>query len=287
MSRLFKREATVIVGDLRFKNDRTIAGIRVPGMRIQFRVVRTNESTSNTAEVSIFNLNATSRSRIEGATRPQFQIEAGYDGQLASLFTGEAVEQSSVKLPNGWQTKVKAADGFSASRQTLSVSLAPGASMDQAIKEVANSMKVSARRALAKAATGDLDGAVGAFANGISMSGPSSKLMDQLMKNSGADWSIQDGELQILLPDETTQDQAILLTPRTGLIGIPTRVIDEKRPKQLIVSIPSLLLTGIRPGRRIELQDTSFTGSFKATKVEHAGDTHGGDWTTTTEAIEV
>lgn len=286
MSSLYDRRAAVIVNDLRFEADRNVEGSRVRGFRILFRVNRSIDSKANTAEAQIANLSADSQGRIQ-IRRPQFSIEAGYRETSAVLFQGEAVEIQTVKQPTGFLTTIKAADGYSATRQRVNEALPPGATVAQAIEAVAKSIGVSADRALARARAGDFDGAIGRFLNGITLSGRTRDEMDKLAKSAGFQWSIQNGELLMQLPNEGSQESAVLLSPSTGLIGSPERVIDEKRKSAVIIRARSLLQPKIRPGRLIEVESSQISGVFKTEKVSHSGDSAGGEYQSEIEAIEL
>ncbi len=294
MAKLFDKRVAVIVNDLRVDNDRSLDGKptlledgRIAGnLRIAFKVDRSLESKANKASAQIFNLNEDSRGRI-AVEKPQFVIEAGYRDTFASIFQGTATEVSTTREATGFTTTVKAADGFKASRERVRVSLRPGATPGDAIEQVIKSFKISGTKALARAKAGDFGGAGEALLNGLTMSGRSRDVMDNLARTYKFDWSIQNEEIVILLPDEATEESAILLSPETGLIGSPIRVLDEKRPGALLVQGSALLHPGISPGRRIKLSSQELDGFFKIEKVSHTGDTAASTWSSEFQGTEI
>jgi hypothetical protein len=50
--------------------------------------------------------------------------------------------------------------------------------------------------------------------------------IDRLVTDAGGTWSIQDGNLEILLEDLPTAEEAAFLTPETGLIDTPIFRVD-------------------------------------------------------------
>ncbi len=293
MARLFNKRVAVTVNDLRFANNPNpdagsyqLEDGRIGGeLKMTFKVKRSLDSKTNKATAQIFNLKEDTRGRIT-VEKPQFIIEAGYLETFATIFQGTAVELSTTRDATGFTTTIVASDGFKQTRERVNVSLGPGASVGDAIEQVAKSMKLGASKALKRAKAGDFDGAVKGFFNGLTMSGRSRDEMDKLARTHGFDWSIQNEELQILLPDEATTEDAVLLSPDTGLITSPVRVIDEKRPGRLIVRAQSLLQPGITPGRIVELDSVEIKGQFKTQDVEHTGDTASSTFFSDWEGVE-
>lgn len=296
MPDLFGRRVAITLGTFRFVSDASPDGSpvllddgsKLYGFRVTFKVERSHESTGNKAQAQIFNANEDSRGKFsDGRPRPHFIIEAGYRDTFGQLFAGEAVEISTTRNAPGIVTTIKAKDGFSASRQRIVKSFAPGANAGDVIADIAKSLGINASKAIARAKAGDFTGGIQRFFNGVSLSGNSKAEMDKFARTYGFDWSIQDGELQMLLPEETTKEEAVLLSADTGLIGSPARVYDDMKPRAVIMKGRSLLNPKIRPGRRLELESVEVSGSFRALKVEHAGQSDGGDFYSDWEALEI
>lgn len=293
MTQLFRRRCAITVNDLRFNSD------SVDSFRMTFRVERSSESNANTAEAQIFNLSQTSQGRI-AVDKPQFVIEAGYLDTVGTLFKGTAVSVSSSPQKPNIITEIKAADGLNEGRARVTGALAPGAELQQAIRLIAKSINVGAKKAIERAKQGDFDGSVKVFFNGLTLSGSAKRELDKLAESHGFEWSIQDGELEILLPGETIEETAVVVSPTTGLIGSPVRVLEEKKtngdtttkvtgkkPTIIVIRGKSLLQAGIRPNRRIDIRSEPVTGLFKIRKVTHVGDTHGAEWSSEFEAVEL
>lgn len=288
--RLYDRRASIIVGTRRFDGPtRSPTGAYVPGFRIAFEVVQALKAETNSAKATISNLSETSRAAFNDRTfkRLPFQIEAGYAPAPAVIFSGEASHTSSARVATGYDTLVSAQDGLQAKRGIVEASLAPRATMGQAIKAVADAMGVSATRALARASRGDFDGALSSFFSGLTLSGPADKNLDALAESSGFDWAIVNGELVILKPGDVVDEELVILGPSSGLIDSPERKDDEKRPSKFIVTARSLLNPRLTLGRRVRFESVNLSGDFRIERAKHFGDTEGPDWRSEIEAVEL
>jgi hypothetical protein len=277
MAELYGRVVTAQVGPLRLE-----------GFRVSFSVEKTNESNPNTAELQIFGLNPASRGEIQGSEKMPFVLEAGYTRTSAIIFSGEVVRPTNVKTPQGWVTKVTGADGQTPQKRVINTTLQPGVTVAEVIETLAGRLGVGAGAALRRARRGDFSGAIERFSSGLSLSGSVRSEMDRLTRSLGVDWSIQDGELQLLRDEDTIEGQATLLNRTSGLVGSPEQVEETKnKRKRVITKMTSLLQPSISPGRIVQLTSEAVSGSFKTLKVTHTGDTHGQPWYSQVEAVEI
>lgn len=267
MPTMFGRQAAITVHDR-----------KITGLRMQFKVDKTSKPDPNTLDLTIYNLSADTRARLAATKRPQVIVEAGYQ-QTEQLFKGDARTVYSVRQGPDWLTKVQCGDGERAYQfGRTDESFAPGTKTDAVVKRLVSDMGVGVGNALKKLKDGDFSGAMSTFVNGFTVSGNSADQFDRIMKSSGLDWSIQDGELQVLKPGTATDESAVLLTPDTGLVGSPEVGEDG------VVKFTSLLQPGMRPGRKVQLKAAAMNGLFVLQRVTHQGDTHGLEWYTICEA---
>lgn len=293
MTRLFDRRVSITIDDKRF--DSAIEGVTtVPGFRIAFEVAQSNDSKANKAQATIWHLSESSRAKFseviarptKARKRPQFIIEAGYVGTQAVIFNGEAVHVGSVRVAGGFETQISAQDGLQAKRAILAATLSGQQQVGQMIKQIAEKMGVNATRAIAKAVKGDFSGAFQTVLSGAVLSGPADKVMDDMTRSTGAEWSIQNGELVILTKDGFVDEEVIVLGPRSGLIRSPERRRDEKKNREIIV-VRSMMQPRMAVGRKLQLESNEISGLFRIETVKHAGDTHSADWYSEAEAIGV
>jgi len=108
--------------------------------------------------------------------------------------------------------------------------------------------------------------------SGLALSGMAKDVMADLVGKLNLEYSIQDNNFQLLQPDQGTQDDAILLTPQTGLLGTPAKRGDDG------VEFVSLIIPGLGPGRLVTIHSEHIFETFKVTKATYRGDTHGQPW---------
>lgn len=251
----------------------------VTGLFTQFDVEKTSEKTPNKVRIQITNLNETSRSTLENKD-VIVRLDAGYQGQPDELFTGNITKGSSERAGNSWITTIEAGDGGNAFKNAqVNTTLGPGANTKQVIETLA--------AALGKglgAIKGIIDTDI--FQNGITLTGDVEQRLDEVTDKLGLEWSIQDDKLQILPPDEPSEEIGILLTPDTGLIGSPvTR--EEAKGGGKFLEFNALLRAQIKPGVSLQIVSRDVNGFFKIRKAHFAGDNRKGPFNVSCEAKEV
>lgn len=262
-------------------------GVLFENLRIKFQVDKDSKTNSNVAKISIYNLNDNSIGIIEQEDQ-QAILEAGYNGRRARVGDAIVVDKLIGIISKGDIKNVETSrsgvdrittfetgDGEKALQEnTLDKSYPPGVTTAQIVEEVKSALGV---------VKGTIKGVIdGTFQNGLSVSGKARDTMDDIADKMGAEWSIQDGELQILPKGGSTAEEAILLTPSTGLIGAPTRRIGKD--KKEYVNFTCLLNPRMRPGRKITIESEFLSGTFTIRKVSLTGDNHSGPFTCKGEA---
>lgn len=262
MGKLFIRDVAV-----------TVDTLRITGLRLSFRIVKSLRPDPNTCELQIYNLSADSRKTLERRSVP-VTIEAGYKGAREVIFKGDLRDGFSSRSGSDWITTLKAGDGETAYRTSrVNESLKPGAAIKDAVKKAVSSLKgLSVADALKRIdelthRTGQTE-----HTNGTVLFGQSKDVLDEYMRAHGAEWSIQDGVLQILPNGSPSEEDAIVLNPASGLIGSPST--GDKG----FIKCVSLLQPGLRPGRKFKLEADSLPGFYRVESVSHTGDTHGQPW---------
>ncbi len=245
------------------------------GLRINFSVEKTSESNPNQAKIQVFNLSQASRSFVE-TKGLKLVLQVGYEppgskSLIETLCQGDVKKVSNELKGSDWVTTLEVGDGETAlTEKTFDKTFEKGITLQKAIGEVKNSL------GLASGAIAGIKDKV--FKSGLTLSGGSKQLLDTLTKEGDVEWSVQDGEVQILPPKGFTSDEVIFLSPQTGLLDSPVK-------REEGIEIRSLLIPKIRPGRRIQVDSSIVKGTYRIRKVTFSGDTHEGDWTARTEAI--
>lgn len=271
MAELFRRVCTVLVAQPERTGDQ---GVRLEGMRFQFQVVRTLAKEPNTCDLKVTNLAPSTRSLLQGRGC-RVVISAGYEDDAAVLFTGDARTVDHRREGTDWVSHFACGDGERAYRLArASRSFAAGTPLATVVREAANALGVGSgnlERALAPLAGRTL-------AHGYAMHGQASGQLDVLLRSLGLAWSVQDGALQVLSARESLPGTAVLLEPESGLVGTPEAGSPDAKGAPPVAKVKSLLQPRIRPGSRVDLRSAGLRGLFRAQRVEHAGDTAGGDW---------
>lgn len=278
MAELFNRDFSVQIADRLIRARADDDDIAQPTLRVQFKVEKGDRKTPNSANVTVYNLSDASRSSIQekGATTI---IEAGYVGSTQQIFKGDLIYASTRRDGPDWVTEFQSGDGAARYRgKRINESFPRGAKLKQVVKTAAEAIGVDLGNTVDRMTQGGFRGSIDEFARGLVLQGKATTELEKLLKSIGLGYSIQDGALQILGGNETTQAAAVKISPATGMVGSPE--VGEKG----IVNVRTLLQGLIKPGLKVDIEAKEFTGFFKCIKVTHTGDTWGGDWYTDLEA---
>lgn len=272
MTRLFSRKCVVIVDTLRVEN-----------LRVAFKVHKDTGSKPNTCEVSITNLSAATRRQIQTKGAPLI-LQAGYPGSIATIFSGVTRTVDHVRAGPDWETRIRSGDGERAyGFAAISNSYRAGTSTRAVLTDLVNSLGLDTGTTAQVFA-----GLTGQFVNGYTAHGKSARLLDEVLGGLGYEWSVQDGRVQVLPKGGSTTEEAVVLSPDTGLLDSPEHGSgDGKAPAQhsSMVKLRSLLQGRIKPGGRVVVQSEGLSGTLRVLTVEHRGDTAGADWLTELEAV--
>lgn len=247
-------------------------------LKIVFQVEKTSESSANTAKISVYNLSDQGRALAEGQ-KAFVLLEAGYTDAFGQLFVGTIRRAYISRQGPDWVTTVECGDGGQALRAThIDKSYAPGTDYKQIIQDVAKSYVDQGRIVI-----GSLIGIQSEKAQtGLSVSGSSQSVLDDLTAKQGLEWSIQDETLQILPKQTDIGRQAVLLTPQTGLVGSPIR---REVDSGAGVEFTALIQPALFPGRRVKIESRQINGFYKLRQVSFSGDTHGQAWYAAGKAV--
>lgn len=239
---------------------------------IEFDVIRTTGRNPNKASVNIYNLTSDSRQWLEQPNQV-LQILAG-EGTPGQIFLGDIEKRGvTTKIQNeDTVITIKAADGRRKWRDSVfSKSYPPNISRDVVLNDVI-------------AAIGLPTGYIATlpamqFAGGYASSGWARDILTDILYPD-AEWSIQDGSLQIILTGQGLPGNAVVINAQTGMIGSPTRT--DKG-----VNVTTTLTRQIAPGGPVRIESRLFTGDLKVTKVQHKGNSKGLVWQTQVTGVPI
>jgi len=273
----------------------------VPPMRITFEADKDTKEEPNVTKIRIWNLARDTRDAMEEPDT------------VAALYAGYAEEDGPLLLAYGtvseaWTyfdgpdvvTELEVLDGYAEIRDTVvSLGYGPGARASTIARDLARQMGLRLNMAA------DVPDRV--WQNGYSYYGAARVALHKIVQGTGLEWSIQNGELQIIPRLGTTPRQAFVLAADSGLIGYPERMRKGAREKARvkdqrsgdnkdIVSakqqidgwrVKSLLLPTLNPGDLVKLESRTIEGWFRIEALHHTGDWGGpGDWQTELELVD-
>lgn len=275
-------------------------GIELGALRIVFQVTHESTETPKGLVARIFNVAPNTATIIGGSkefTRVILKVGYGYpedNPRLETLFDGE-IKQVRRGRVNATDTYV---DVFAASSDrannyaVIKKTLAAGYTQKDVNDAVA-------------AAFGEHGVKHGYTAGMGEQKAPRGRVLWGMARNAARDvaysnntvWNMPDGAYEQVPIAESTPDEAVVITARTGMIGMPQQTIDG-------IVVRCLMNPAIKAERRIKLDNKSIQearigiayrntdpagelrpkmnadGIYKVLFVEHMGDTRGQEWYT-------
>lgn len=270
-----------------------------PPLRIEFDIEKDSESEPNENTIKIYNLAPETRQAIE---QPDMRciLYAGYEEEADYLLcSGDIASAYSYHEGADWVTELYVLDGLVEIRDTaVSLGYGKGVKSTQIVNDIASKMGVTLVGADSLKSR--------SWANGFSFYGAAAKALDKVVAGTGLEWSIQNGELQIVNRHGVTKREGYVLAKDSGLIGFPERTREAARSKKQDTpnqkkdekfafdrqardgwNVKSLLLPMVNPCDKIKLESVTVTNWFRVEKVKHSGDSHSGDWQTELHLVDL
>lgn len=255
--------------------------------RIKFRVSQSDIETPNTATIRIYNLSeATERQLSESKEFTRVILQAGYkEGNFGTIFDGTIKQfRRGRENPTDTYFDILAADAdIPYNFGIVNSTLAAGSTMQDRVEASAQ-------------AAGVVIGSVPDFGanqlpRGKVLFGMARDVFRNAANTSLTSWSLQNGKLVMIPITSYLPGEAVVLTSKTGMVGMPEQTNDGIKIKSLLN--PKLLI-----GTRVQINNadvqralfsTQFTainippsiaadGFYKVLVVEHVGDTRGQEW---------
>jgi hypothetical protein len=269
----------------------TVQDLAVETLRVGFTVTQSLAREPNKAELAIYNLAEASRNKLHKGGDIKVLVEAGYlESGLSTVFVGELREAFSRPEDENWVTIVRSGDGDKGARKSRkkagTAGVRPGVSFDRVISDMAKKMGVGIGNLGAALKSGDLNpehlGNV--FAKGFNDGGLDYTSLQKLVRSSGHELSIQDGQFQALKRGAIVPGvKATFLSVNTGLEGSPE--VDAKG----VMSFRARILPGLDVGYPVEIESVTSYGSgiWRIEKRKVVGDTWEQDWSVEATCREI
>jgi hypothetical protein len=260
-------------------------------LRIVFKVKKSSAQTPNSAIIRVYNLSDNTAKQI----REEFQsvtLQAGYQSNFGLIFKGN-IKQVRFGRENSTDTYVDIAAGDgdqSYNFSTISTTLSAGSHQTDQINAAINTMKPNG---VTTGFIDDIDSII--LPRGKVMYGMSRDYLRQSTESTGTTWSIQNEQIQIVKRTSVAPDPVVVLTSKTGLVGVPELTNDGVSARCLLN--PLIRIGGIININQRDIADaklsnvsndlqvnsapqTTADGLYRVLVAEFNGDTFGNDWYT-------
>ncbi len=288
MARQYIRQVSLIVGDASGN------GIDLSQMRIRFATKQFDLQTPNTAEIRVYNLSDDTANKVQKEFT-KVELRAGYDGNFGTIFAGTVVQfRRGRENPTDKYMDLIVADGDVAYNwAAISTTLAAGYTPDDEFQAIAKAFEEHGIKVGYKPTFRTYQSP-----RGTTLYGRARDRLRDFCETEGMRWSIQNGKLQIIPKGQTMSQEAFVLRPDTGLIGMPIQTPSG-------IEARCLLNPNIRIGGRVQIDQSSVQqavinqqvsagalrynsflpklagdGLYAVFVAEHRGDTRGQDWYT-------
>lgn len=263
-------------------------GVNISGLKMIFKVSKTDAQTPNTGNIKVYNLSRDTMHKI----RDEFTkviLLAGYEENYGVIFSGNITQLKfgSENVVDHY-VDISAGDGDeSYNFAVINKSVAKGSTQLDQIETALSSMNGVSK--------GHIDSSISTqeLPRGKVFYGMARDYLRQSCKTEQCSWSIQDGAAQVIKFDGNLPNKAIKLSSKTGLTGTPELTVDG-------VSARCLLNPLIKIGALIQIDESSISkdiikktskknpvnkapsiaadGIYSVLSVDHSGDTYGNDW---------
>lgn len=263
-------------------------GILNNGLHFDFMVERGLKRSLNKCQISIYNLSADFRARLEAANRDdlsQVELTAGYSGlpgetpEIGLLMRAKIAEMSTEVIGPDIEFTIRAIDGLSAKRTSrVRKLIRKGTSYADAITEILAVANVRLTGEGKDLLNGSLD-------SNMTFSGVAYDAAEKLARSAGYSLTIQNGSAQIdeirpkTVPDRDDSNITVL-GYSSGLANV------GNRSQRGHIDGTTFLNNTIEPGRYIRIKGTKVDGLYRVRTCKHVGDTMGGAWETEFSAEE-
>ena len=252
-------------------------------LHINFSLQKSDLETQNTGRVTLWNLNP-SQLAVLNEKDCMVSLKAGYGSKLALIFAGIVSYVSTTIDSADRKTEIEVIDNLVEIRDTyVSVSYNGTVNWKTIFDDVAAQMGV--------AVSYSYNAEFVDISNGFSFVGLARDIMTKGCKCCNLNWSLQNGVMQVKKPGDVMSREVYVLSPDTGLLGIPARVVitqDEATGKNTLGWDVEYFLNGaINIDDYVKLESDTVTGYFRVYSLEISGDNVSGDWICKARLLEV
>lgn len=259
-------------------------------LHISFSLEKSEVQSPNTGQITLWNLSPAHLS-VLNQKDCTVTLKAGYANSMPLTFVGDITNVITEKDGADTMTKIEAVDGRIALRDSyVTLSYASKIGSKTILEDTAGKMGVPI--VFSQTAT---------FVDfpGYSFVGIAKDSLNKVCATNQLVWTLQNGILQITKPNEPITMRAFLISPDTGLIGIPKSLTKGEKNSgnatsnsatnqaQIGYEIVYLMNAAIGVNDYIQLKSKDVSGNFRVSKLQLEGDNIAGDWLCTAEVLEL
>lgn len=262
-----------------------VGELDVSALDVEFSIKRSLASGhAGTCDLKIHNLSPAHRAEIVDAPRltTYVAVDAGYETSgVSRLFTGDKRKAIPSYDAPTWTLDLTAGDGEHAIRTArVNRSFAAGSSLSDVVEHIARAMGVGIGNAVEVTRAASFATGGGLFTDGTTARGLASAELSRLCAAAHLQWSVQNGNLELLPIGGALQRTAILLSPDSGMVGSP-KIVNARRR---VIEVTALIQPGLTPGQMIVVRSKVIEGTFRITEVTYKGSLHGAEFYATMTA---
>jgi hypothetical protein len=249
-------------------------GVNPAPLRVRFEIEKNQYGGSpNHSKIDLYNLSIASRQSIKSGYL--VQLLAGYNNLIKTIFTGNVFTAKSTRDGPDIITTLECLDGGSAiTYATLDKSYPAGVTTVQILTDCAQAMAVTTSYQPVGIGAGIALGIPNnVYNSGFAATGPCKDTLDKILKPLNLEWSIQDGNLNIIPKTAFNGAAAQIISVDTGMIGVPSNNYN-------FTQFVSLLNPNIAPGSLVQLisENANLNAFYKVLRVKYEGDSHDSKW---------
>lgn len=234
-----------------------------PPLTVEFSIERTAMATMNTASFSVYNLSKKNQRKIFkdrfrlGANRKQLIFEAGYDGRLTRIFTGDIFQAYPIREGVDMKTVIECRTGYSDITsvrvdRTFSAGITLHELYDQLIGDFSYLTK------------GGYGSENVIFNRPVSVEG---NAYESLRTYSRDQIFVDEEKVYDVGFDEAIGGEVYVLSPETGLLQTPRR-------EEVFITVETLFEPRPSMNRLVELRSETapvYNGQYKVIGATHSG----------------
>lgn len=253
---------------------------------IKFKGKKTIKKSANKLTVEIYNLSDETHNQIAEDGNVLI-LQAGYieDDLPKVLFTGDITRTIKEYSSPDLITKIECFDGIRKLREKkISFSYDKGTRLTTVVNDIVKNFELPLANEYVLSSF--------QFTNGFTFIGSTKDALTKALSVADFDYSIQDGQIQIIKEDQTTKT-GIVISAESGMIGSPENLaevagkIKKSKVKKQKYKVTSVLFPEIKIGDNIKIESKDVNGFFKVLDHDFEGDNKGGNWRSVLEVTAI